>query len=178
MQSIDNKIMRHRKIVLVLLVLLFPICNFAAEGFPDLGKIYQEKSNEQGDFVLRKAENFFQDRNYTKCVEELKTFALIYPFHPRLKDSWKVLSRAYQKQREFELAIQAEMAIYLEFPTHKEGFDSFLEAGRSHLKQGDWDMAERIFDEIKKQSYFPEIAREAEIELKQMKILRQMMAKS
>ena len=70
------------------------------------------------------------------------------------------------------------MAIYLEYPTQKDGFESFLEAGRAHLKQGNWDMANRIFLEIVNQSYFPEIAREAEIELKQLKILRQMVAES
>ncbi|NCN10794.1 MAG: hypothetical protein GW938_13220 [Leptospira sp.] len=170
--------MRHRKITFLFLLVILPLSIHSAEGFPDLGKIYHEKSNEQGDFVLRKADNYYQDRNYSMCIEELKTFALIYPYHPNLKTSWKLLSLAYQKQREYELAIQAEMAIYLEYPTEKEGFDSFLEAGRSHLKQGNWDMAERIFQEIKSQSYFPEIAREAEIELKQMKILRQIMAKS
>jgi outer membrane protein assembly factor BamD (BamD/ComL family) len=170
--------MRHSYFWILLLALSSQISVYAADGFPDIPKIYQSKIDEQGNLLIRKAENFFQDRLYENCIEELKTFALIYPFHPRLKDSWKLLSRAHQKQRDFDQAIHSEMAIYLEFPTHQEGYEAFLEAGRTHLKLGNWDMAERIFTEIMNQSYFPEIAREAELELKQIRVLHKIKSES
>ncbi|WCL49670.1 tetratricopeptide repeat protein [Leptospira sp. GIMC2001] len=144
-----------------------------AEEFPDLYKSYSEGSNFQGDLVLRKAQNYYQDKFYEQCIQELKTFSLVYPNHPKKAAALRLLGEVHEKKRDYNLAIDAQMAIYLDNPSSKEGFIAFLSAGRSYLKMGEVAHARKVFQEILDDSFFPDINKEAEMELKQIKILSQ-----
>jgi TolA-binding protein len=173
MQSLDNDTMRHR-LLFLLAFLLFGIFlgqNLSAENFPDLGSKYRKASMDQGSLVLRKAEQFFQDRFYDQCIQELNSFGIVYPSHPQKIQAWALMSQAFQKKREFRKAAEVDLAIFLENPTTEEGYLAYLSAGRSYLKVGETEFAKRIFSEIQDSSYFPEISQQANLELRQWKVL-------
>lgn len=172
-KSLDNRSMRLHSFYPGILLVVFLFLGMgmaslqAAEGFPDLGKKYRAASDEQGNLLIRKSEQYFEDRLYDLCILELSSFATIYPLHPRKWEAWALLSRAYRQKRDYRNAADVDLSIYLENPTSEYGNRAYLSAGRSFLKLGEVAMAKRIFTDLKKSSYFPEISREAEIELRQ-----------
>jgi tetratricopeptide (TPR) repeat protein len=145
--------------------------SLVAEEFPDLGSTYRNASIKQGSLILRKADQYFKDRYYDQCIQELNSFGLVHPNHPDKLVAWSLMSRAYQKKRDFRKSAEIELSIFLENPTSREGYLAYLSAARSYIKVGETEFAKRIFTEIQESSYFPDIAQEASLELRQWMVI-------
>lgn len=152
-------------------LVLFAIHSGEIHSNPVLAEKYRQASQKQGDLVLRKAQEFYNDRMYEQCIHELNSFSLVYPWHPKKMSAWSLMSLSYQKLGNYRSSADMDLAVYMEHPTSKEGNLAYLRAGRSFVKIGDFEMAKRVFTELRDSSFFPEIAQEADLELRQWSVL-------
>lgn len=173
MESLDNQSMRHRIIYFLGLLIstLLLSQSLVGEEFPDIGATYRKASIKQGSLILRKADQYFKDRYYDQCIQELNSFGLVHPNHPDKLQAWSLMSKAYQKKQNYRRSAEIDIQIFLENTTSREGYLAYLSAARSYIKLGETEFAKRILSEIKESSYFPDIAEEANLELRQWLVL-------
>lgn len=138
---------------------------------PAMEKVYRAESDKQGDLVLRKAREFYQDRLYEQCLDALDTFSLVYPLHPKKVQAWELMGSAYRKLGRYQSSAEVDLAIYREYPTSEEGNRAYLRAGRAFVKIGDMEFAKRVFTELRESAFFPDISEEADWELRQWSVL-------
>ncbi|MCC5815236.1 MAG: hypothetical protein JJT78_10800 [Leptospira sp.] len=153
------------------LILISIVLQSSLLGNEAMEQKYREASIKQGDIKLNRAKEFYNDRMYDQCIQTVNTFALVYPFHPQKKEAWALLSSAYKKLGNYRKSADTDLSIYMEYPTDQDGNLAYLRAGRSYVKVGEMEMAKRIFTELRENSYFPEIAQEADLELRQWSVL-------
>ncbi|WP_246047678.1 tetratricopeptide repeat protein [Leptospira ilyithenensis] len=166
--------MRQNSTVLVfyfsVLVLFLNFPAPAAEP-KKLSEVYKAEEIKQGNLLFQKANEFFQDRNYTKSIEELKLFLVLYLRHPKEWEARKLLSSAYRKTRDTVALAQNELMMYKDYPNTEEGLDAYLESARAFVRMGREEKAIAILKDITANTYSSKIAQEAEMELSQLEIL-------
>jgi tetratricopeptide (TPR) repeat protein len=134
--------------------------------------VYKEQRILQGELYISSAEEYYTDRLYPACIEKLSEFLFLYPNHPNQYKGLKLLSQAYLKNDQIEKSIEIDLKIYREFPTSETGLISYLDAGKKLILTGRIEEGKKILEEIKTQLYSYKIAKDAEIELRQMEVLK------
>lgn len=134
---------------------------------------FREQRLKQGDIFLSKATDFYKDGNYKACIDKLNEFLFLFPGHPSTLKSLKLLSLSYKKRDQIEESIRTDLLIYKENPTTEDGLTSYLDAGKKLIMIGKSKDGKNILENIKNQLYSSKIAKDAEIELKQNKILEE-----
>ncbi len=159
------------------ILLMFACCLlFSANLYSEedkIGKVFQIEQEKQGELLWKKAEDSFVDRKYERCVQELKLFLTQTFRHPREMDARKLLSKAYLKLRDTRALAKNELQIYKDFPHTEAGLASYLESAKALVKMGREEEAQDIFLDITKNHYSSRIVQEAELEMKQLQILKE-----
>lgn len=158
----------NRQIVFVVFLLFFHTLLLAN---PNLEKTFMEESIRQGTILWNKSQEYCFDRLWQNCIESIRTFLYIYPFHPAQLQARDLLSQTFQKLGMIRESIEIDKNTYLENPTREEAQRALLRAGRNYVRIGDYDMAKKIFHDLREASFYSEIAREADLELRQWSVL-------
>ncbi|MDX1959454.1 MAG: hypothetical protein SFU98_12825 [Leptospiraceae bacterium] len=156
---------------LILILILMNIGLFAETDSKSPIEVFKAERIPQGDIFLSQAKNYYADKEYHQAIEKLIDFIILYPNHPEKLKAQKLLSLAYQFNDEWEKSVEVDMKIFRENPTVENGLSSYLDAARKLVKMGRETKAKSILESLTKQMYSNKIAKEAEIELVQMKIL-------
>lgn len=138
-----------------------------------IGKVFQAEQEKQGEILWKKAEDSFVDRKYERCVQELKLFLTLTFRHPKEMEARKLLSQSYLKLRDTRSLAKNELQIYKDFPHTEAGLSSYLESAKALVKMGMEEEAQAIFLDITKNHYSSRIVQEAELEMKQLQILKE-----
>jgi len=133
--------------------------------------VFKSEELKQGELLFQKASEFYEDRNYTKTIEEIKLFLILYLRHPREWEARKLLSKSYRKLGDTLALSQNELRMYKDYPNTEEGLDAYLEAARALIRLGKEAKATTILKDITQNTYSSKIAQEAELELSQLEIL-------
>ncbi|MCB1179574.1 MAG: hypothetical protein KDK36_18490 [Leptospiraceae bacterium] len=141
------------------------------EEIVDPVEVFKDQRISQGEIVYSQAVDYFKERMYKSCIEKSLDFLVLYPKHNLQLPVLKLLSEAYYKDEQLDRSIRTDIKIYKEYPTTEDGLESYLEAARKLLKTGRRKDAKSVLEEIKGQMYSYKVAKEAEIELNQLKIL-------
>jgi TolA-binding protein len=140
----------------------------SAEGYV---KVFGKQRYIQGLFSYQRSLTYFKDGLYEPCVEELKIFTQLYPDHPETINALKLLSHTYIKMDDLEKSIQVDYRIYKENPTTEAGLSSYLEAAKKHISIGNPAEGKVILEKVKGQMFSSKLAKDADIELRQLQIL-------
>ncbi len=139
-----------------------------AEGYI---KVFGKQRYIQGLFSYQRSLTYFKDGLYEACVEELKIYTQLYPEHPETINALKLLSNTYIKMDDLEKSIQVDYRIYKENPTTEAGLSSYLEAGKKNISIGNSSEGKVILEKVKGQMFSSKLAKDADIELRQLQIL-------
>lgn len=134
-------------------------------------KAYSRERYIQGVYSFQKSQELFKDGRFESCIEELKIFTQLYPYHPETIRALQLLSKAYIKTDNVEKSIQVDYRIYKENPTTEEGLVAYLEAGKKNISIGNKVEGKEILEKVKKQMFSSKVAKDADIELRQLSIL-------
>jgi TolA-binding protein len=134
-------------------------------------EVYKAEELKQGELLFQKASEFYEDRNYSKTIEEVKLFLILYLRHPREWEARKLLSKSYRRMGDTLALAQNELHMYKDYPNTEEGLDAYLEAARALIRLGREAKATTILKDITQNTYSSKIAQEAELELAQLEIL-------
>ncbi|TGN20446.1 tetratricopeptide repeat protein [Leptospira idonii] len=145
--------------------------SISAQSSKKISEVYETENKKQGELLFRKAQEFFEDRNYTKSIEELKLFLVLYPRHSREWEARKLLSSSFRKTGDTLALAQNELRMYKDYPNTEDGLDAYLESARAFLRLGKEEKAISILKDITTNTFSSKIAQEAELELSQMEIL-------
>lgn len=143
----------------------------AADSKDNPIEVFKKQRILQGEMHFYKAQEYFQNRNFKASSEKVLDFLLIYPDHPQTLSSLKLLSDSYFMDDQLEKSIQVDLKIYRENPMIEEGLISYFQAAKKYVKLGRKEDAVDMFLFISRQMYSKKIAKDAEIELEQIKIL-------
>lgn len=124
-----------------------------------------------GKILYQKSVDEMQKNHFMPAIQILKKFILLYPDHPEKLNAHKLLSEAYKKEGLYSLSIQIDTSIYLENSDTEEGIKAWLEAAKGYFKTGQTAKARFILEKIQRQDYASNLAEEAALELKVLKIL-------
>jgi hypothetical protein len=163
------------RVKLILFLLIFPslisLGIHAADSKETPIEVFKKQRILQGEMHFSKAQEYFQNRNFKASSEKVLDFLLIYPDHPQTLSSLKLLSDSYFMDDQLEKSIQVDLKIYRENPMIEEGLISYFQAAKKFVKIGRKEDAIDMFLFIARQMYSKKIAKDAEIELEQIKIL-------
>lgn len=134
-------------------------------------EVFKSQRLEQGNLFYEQAKKYFDEKMYKSCIEKSLDFQILFPKHPLKLQNLKLLSQAYLMDEQWERSIQIDLKIYREFPTIEEGILSYFEAARKLIKLGNIQEGKQILQKIKSEMYSSKLAKDAEIELKQLQIL-------
>ncbi len=134
-------------------------------------EVFKEQRASQGEIIFAQAQDYFKQKLYKSCIEKTQDFLILYPKHTSRLAVLKLLSEAYYKDEQLEKSIQTDYKIYKDYPTVEEGLISYFEAARKLLKTGRKEEAVDILEKLRTQMYSYKLAKDAEIELNQLKIL-------
>ena len=154
-----------------ILLIFISLSIYSADSKESPIEVFQKQRIRQGELTYSKSQEYFQTKKYKACIEKILEFLIIYPDHPLVLSSQKLLSEAYMMDDQIEKSIQVDLKIHRENSMLEEGLISYLFAGRKYVKMGKKDEAIDIFNFIIKQMYSKKLAKDAEIELEQIKIL-------
>lgn len=151
----------------------FFLCSsFAAESTQESPReVFKSQRVEQGNLIFEQAKKYFDEKMFKSCIEKALDFQILFPSHPLKLSNLKLLSQAYLRDEQWEKSIQTDLKIYREFPTIEDGISSYLEAARKLIRIGNTEEGKQILEKIRTQMYSQKLAKEAEIELNQLKIL-------
>ncbi|GBF51178.1 hypothetical protein LPTSP4_27100 [Leptospira ryugenii] len=138
-----------------------------------VGQVFKEEERKAGELHYKRALESFEDRNYTKALEELKLFLVLYLRHPKEWEARKLLSRTHKKRGDLLALAENELQMYKDYPNTEEGLDAYLESARAWIRLGKEEKAQNILLDITKNTYSSKIAQEAELELSQLEILKE-----
>ncbi|HNI25779.1 MAG TPA: hypothetical protein PLJ29_05430, partial [Leptospiraceae bacterium] len=96
---------------------------------------------------------------------------ILFPGHPWTVKAQKLLSQAYEKNEQWDKSVQVDLKIHKENSSLEEGLSSYLDAAKKMAKMGKTAKAVEILEYLKAQMYSNKLAKDAEIELDQMRIL-------
>ncbi|MCX7998399.1 MAG: hypothetical protein N3A69_05530 [Leptospiraceae bacterium] len=148
------------------------VSQFAKENLPEGPKeVFKSQRIEQGNLVFEQAKKYFDEKLFKSCIEKALDFQILFPKHPLKLQNLKLLSQAYLMDEQWEKSIQTDLKIYQEFPTIEEGILSYMEAARKLIRLGKIEEGKQILEKIRIQMYSQKVAKDAEIELNQLKIL-------
>jgi len=133
--------------------------------------VFKKQRMLQGEMHFAKAQEYFQNRKFKASSEKVLDFLIIYPDHPQSLGALKLLSEAYFMDDQIEKSIQVDLKIYRENPMIEEGLISYFQAAKKYVKLGKKDDAIGMYLFIARQMFSRKIAKDAEIELEQIKIL-------
>jgi len=151
--------------------LLFGSPILHAESAKNRKDVFKAEELKQGELLFQKASEFYEDRNYSKTVEEIKLFLVLFVRHPREWEARKLLSKSYRKVGDTLAYAQNELRMYKDYPNTEEGLDAYLEAAKALIRLGREAKAATILKDITQNTYSSKIAQEAELELAQLEIL-------
>lgn len=134
-------------------------------------EVFKVQRIEQGNLFYEQAKKYFEEKLYKSCIEKALDFQILFPKHPLKLQNLKLLSQAYLMDEQWEKSIQVDLKIYREFPTIEEGIVSYLDAAKKLIKLGYIEEGKQILEKIKTEMYSYKVAKDAEIELNQLKIL-------
>lgn len=134
-------------------------------------KAYSRERYIQGVYSYQKSLELFKDGRFDSCIEELKIFTQLYPYHPETVHALQLLSKAYIKSDDVEKSIQVDYRIYKENPTTEDGLIAYLDAGKKNISIGNKKEGKEILEKVKKQMFSSKVAKDADIELRQLAIL-------
>ncbi|MEM7180629.1 MAG: hypothetical protein AAF518_06940 [Spirochaetota bacterium] len=137
----------------------------------DYIKVFGRNRYEQGVTSYKKSYEYFLDGFYDTCIEELNIFVQLYPRHPYLIKALTLLSKVYRQNNELEKSIRIDLKVYRESPTTEDGLNSYLQAGKKSISVGEYSRGRKILQEVKNQMYSSKLAKDADIELRQLRIL-------
>lgn len=137
----------------------------------DYIQVFGKNRYQQGITSYEKSTQYYLDGHYDTCIEELNIFAQLYPRHPYLIKALSLLSKVYQKNNELEKSIHIDMKIYRETPTTEDGLIAYLNAGKKSVSVGKFQKGRKILETVKNQMYSSKLAKDAEIEIRQLQIL-------
>ncbi len=159
------------KLILFLLIFFISSGIQAADSKETPIEVFKKQRILQGEMHFLKAQEYYQNRNFKASSEKVLDFLLIYPDHPQTLSSLKLLSDSYFMDDQLEKSIQVDLKIYRENPMIEEGLISYFQAAKKYVKLGRKEDAVDMFLFITRQMYSKKIAKDAEIELEQIKIL-------
>jgi hypothetical protein len=134
-------------------------------------EVFKKQRVTQGDIFFSQAQNFFNDKLYTSCIEKILDYLVLFPSHPSTVKAQKLLSSAYQFNDQWGKSIEVDLKIYRENPTIEDGLTSYLDAARKLSRIGQISKAKPMLENLKTQMFSVKVAKDAEIELNQWKIL-------
>jgi TolA-binding protein len=156
-----------------LFLLLFSVSNLIFAQEANYKAVFSEQRLAQGEKHIEIALESFKDKRYQDSISRLNDFLFLFPGHPSSLKALKLLSQSYKKNDELESSIQTDLKIYRENPTIEDGISSYLDAGRKLLLSGRHKEGKKILEHVKTQMYSTKLAKEAEIELNQYRILEE-----
>jgi hypothetical protein len=125
----------------------------------------------QGEIFFQQSQKYFSEKMYKSCIEKSLDFQILFPKHPLKLANLKLLSECYLMNDQWEKSIQADLKLYREFPTIEDGVVSYFEAAKKLIRIGKRTEGIRILEKIKTEMFSYKVAKDAEIELIQLKIL-------
>jgi hypothetical protein len=134
-------------------------------------EVFKSQRMQQGEIFFEQSQKYFDEKMYKSCIEKSLDFLILFPKHPLKLANLKLLSEAYLMNDQWEKSIQVDLKIHREFPTIEDGISSYLQAARKMIRIGRRAEATRILERIKSEMFSYKLAKEAEIELNQLKIL-------
>ncbi|MCX7999652.1 MAG: hypothetical protein N3A69_11995 [Leptospiraceae bacterium] len=157
---------------IIYLMSFFFFSSFAAENIQESPReVFKSQRIEQGNLIFEQAKKYFDEKMFKSCIEKALDFQILFPKHPLKLSNLKLLSQAYLMDEQWEKSIQTDLKIYREFSTIEDGINSYLEAARKLIRIGNTEEGKQILEKIKTQMYSQKLAKDAEIELNQLKIL-------
>jgi TolA-binding protein len=155
----------------IILVLLFTVSLYSADSKDSPIEVFKKQRSQQGELHFSKAQEYFQNRKFKASIEKVLDFLYVYPDHSQTLNAMKLLSESYLMDDQIEKSIQVDLRIHRENPMIEEGLIAYLQVAKKYVKMGKKDEAIDIFGFITKQMYSKKVAKDAEIELEQIKIL-------
>lgn len=163
---------RHVEYMRILLILLMSFSlNVAAAEKESPTEVFKAQRISQGEIFFDQATQYYQDKMYETCIEKLLDFQILFPGHPWTVKAQKLLSQAYEKNEQWDKSVQVDLKIHKENSSLEEGLSSYLDAAKKMAKMGKTARAAEILEYLKTQMYSNKLAKDAEIELDQMRIL-------
>lgn len=157
------------KYIIVLITILSGL--LASEDKSSMKEVFKENRISQGNLYFEQASKYFSEKNYKACIEKNRDFLLLYPNHQSRMKVMKLLSEAYWEDDQSLKSIETDIEIYRNYPTIEEGLNSYLNAARKYIKMGRVKKGKKILETIQNQMYSKKLAKDAEIEIEQIKIL-------
>ncbi|HMV41635.1 MAG TPA: hypothetical protein PLP33_09735 [Leptospiraceae bacterium] len=168
-----SRVFVNKLLSILLVSYLFNFGLFSQAASDNYVEVFKGQRVQQGELFYNKALDFYKDSNYKACIDKLNEFLFLFPGHPATLKSLKLLSLTYKKRDLIDESIRTDLLIYKENPTTEDGLTSYLDAGKKLLMIGRAKEGKNILENIKNQLYSSKIAKDAEIELKQNKILEE-----
>ncbi|MCB1158648.1 MAG: hypothetical protein H7A25_06775 [Leptospiraceae bacterium] len=134
-------------------------------------KIFGEQRYWQGVYSFNKANEYYKDGLFDACIEELKVYSQLYPKHPSQLEALQLLSQAYVKNDDLQKAIEVDLKIFKDNSTTESGLSAYLEAARKSITIGNTKKGREILEYVKNQMFSSKLAKDADIELRQLDIL-------
>lgn len=159
--------------ILILLSCFSLQAQTVVDPIPSYVSIFKEERRKLGEVYYEKATEFYKDGFYTACIDKINEFLYLFPKHPAVLRSLKLLSLSYYRNDQMEESIKTDLYIYREFPTIEDGLSSYFDAGKKMLAMGKLKEGKRILEVVKSQPFSTKVAKDAEIELKQYSILEE-----
>ena len=152
----------------LLFLLLFPLLPLFPESF---SSFQQQNYTLHGNSLYRKAKDQCQKEYYQKCAGILREFILVYSEHPEKNAAMELLSQVYKKNGMYSKSIGIDTGIYLENPGTEAGLKAYFQAAMSYIKIGEMVEARYILEKIQAQDISRNLADQAALELKVLKII-------
>lgn len=108
--------------------------------------------------------------NFTKAAVELKGYASTYPESSFVLEADYLLVMSYYKSSQYDNAIQAVDILVEQFPDSEMTGLSLLVMGDIMKKKERYDEAKQIFTTVKKNFPYPELQKQAEAKIEEIKL--------
>jgi hypothetical protein len=166
-------VLKRRTMIIFYIGLIVGFSLFSAETLEESPiETFKSQRVLQGEIFFQQSQKYFSEKMYKSCIEKSLDFEILFPKHPLKLANLKLLSQAYWMDDQLEKSIQVDLKIYREFPTIEEGIVSYFEAAKKLIRIGKKLEGRKILEKIKNEMYSYKVAKDAEIELLQLKILQ------
>lgn len=112
----------------------------------------------------------YLENNFNKAAVELKEYVSTFPESPFVLEANYLLVMSYYKSSQFDNAIQAVDILVEQFPDSEMTGLGLLVMGDIMKKKERYDEAKQIFTTVKKNFPYPELQKQAEAKIEEIKL--------
>lgn len=112
----------------------------------------------------------YLDQKYEKAAVELKEYTETYPESPFVLEAYYLLAMSYYKSKQPEKALKTVDILVEQFPGSEMTGLGLLVMGDIMKSQERYDDAKEIYNTVKRNFVYPELKKQAEIKLEEIKL--------